>query len=64
MRSVSVWLGIENTSRDSSLQLISGSHRLGCTIQELVKDHGLRRGDASAQMVESWAKQIDRSARL
>src|SRR5712692_261526 len=64
MRSVSVWIGIENTNRDSSLQMISGSHRLGRTIQEVVKENGLRRGDASAQMVESWAKQIDRSTRF
>ena len=32
MRSVSVWIGIENTSQDFSLHLISGSHRLGYTI--------------------------------
>ena len=64
MRSVSVWIGIENTSQDSSLHLISGSHRLGYTIQELVKQHGLRRGDASAQTIEAWAKEIDRSARF
>ena len=64
MRSVSVWIGIENTSQDLSLHLISGSHRLGYTIQELVKQHGLRRGDASAQMIEAWAKEIDRSARF
>ena len=64
MRSVSIWIGIENTSRDSSLQLISGSHRFGYTIQELVKQHGLRRGDASSQMIEAWSKEIDRSARF
>ena len=49
-------------ARSSSLHLISGSHRLGYTIQELVKQHGLRRGDGSAQMIEAWAKEIDRSA--
>jgi hypothetical protein len=53
MRSVSVWIGIENTSCDSSLQLISGSHRLGCTVQEVVQQNGLRRGEASAQMIEA-----------
>lgn len=26
----SVWIGIENTSRDSSLNVISRSHRFGC----------------------------------
>jgi len=64
MRSVSVWIGIENTSCDSSLQLISGSHRLGCTVQEVVQQNGPRRGEASAQMIEAWAKEIDCSARL
>lgn len=64
MRSVSVWIGIENTSLDSSLHLMSGSHRFGCTVQEVVQQHGLRRGQASAQMIEAWAKENDRSARL
>ena len=27
-----------------------------------MKQHGLRRGDASAQTIEAWAKEIDRSA--
>jgi mannose-6-phosphate isomerase-like protein (cupin superfamily) len=64
IRSVSVWIGIENTSQESSLQLVSGSHRLGYTVQELQKQHGLQRGDASSQIIEAWAKEIDRSARL
>ena len=62
MRSASVWIGIENTSQDSSLHLISGSHRLGYTIQEMTKQRGLARGEGSAQMIEAWAKEIDRSA--
>ena len=64
IRSVSVWVGIENTSQDSSLHLIRGSHRLGCTIQELMKQRGLRRGEATAQMIEAWAKERDPAARF
>jgi quercetin dioxygenase-like cupin family protein len=64
VRSASVWIGIENTTRESALQVISGSHRFGHTVQEALVQHGLRRGEATSQMVEDWAKQIDRSARL
>jgi mannose-6-phosphate isomerase-like protein (cupin superfamily) len=64
MRSVSVWIGIENTTQESSLHLIRGSHRLGFTLQEVMKQRGLRRGEATAQMVEVWAKERDPAARL
>ena len=37
---VSVWIGIEHTSRESSLQLIGGSHRLGLSVQEARADIG------------------------
>jgi mannose-6-phosphate isomerase-like protein (cupin superfamily) len=62
IRSASVWIGIENTNQNSSLHLISGSHRLGYTVQEMMKQRGLARGDGSTQMIEAWAKEIDRSA--
>lgn len=44
---VSVWIGIENTSRESSLQLIAKSHLLGASVQELRARHGIAREDAT-----------------
>ena len=42
-RFVTAWIGLEHTSRDSALQLISHSHRVGKTVQELRLERGLRR---------------------
>ena len=56
---VSVWIGIENTSRESTLQLISGSHRLGTSVQEARLTRAIRRDDASAQLVLELARERD-----
>src|SRR5207302_4541290 len=53
----SVWIGIENTSRESALQLIRSSHRIGKTIQEVAHERGFRRGQADAATVLEWAQQ-------
>ena len=56
---VSVWIGLEHTSRDSSLQLICASHRSGTSVQEARAAHGIARDDATPQsllqLVRSWA---------
>src|SRR5262245_62869447 len=59
-----VWVGLENTTVDSALQLIRGSHRFGKPIQQVVQERGLSRKDATAEMVEVWAKDIDPTARI
>ena len=59
---VSVWIGIENTSRESALQLIAGSHRIGKTIQQVAHERGLRRGKPSAGGVLYWAREIQPDA--
>ena len=59
---VSVWIGLENTSRESSLQLISRSHKFGKTVQQVVQEHGLRRGQATNDAVLRWARKYDRRA--
>jgi mannose-6-phosphate isomerase-like protein (cupin superfamily) len=61
---VSVWIGIENTSRESALQLIAGSHRIGKTIQQVAHERGLRRGKPSAGGVLYWAREIQPDARF
>ena len=58
-RFASVWIGLENTSRASALQLISRSHLFGKPMQQVVQEHGLRRGEASNEMVAAWAQQLD-----
>jgi uncharacterized cupin superfamily protein len=63
-RFVSVWIGIENTSRESALQLITGSHAIGRTIQQVAHEHGVRRGEASAAAVLDWAHEVVPSARF
>jgi hypothetical protein len=55
---VSVWIGIENTSRESALQLITRSHAIGKTIQQVAHKNGLRRGEASTATVLDWARTI------
>jgi quercetin dioxygenase-like cupin family protein len=42
-RFATVWIGIEHTTRESALQVISRSHRLGKTVQEYRSARGLRR---------------------
>jgi mannose-6-phosphate isomerase-like protein (cupin superfamily) len=44
---ISVWIGVENTSRDSALQLITRSHRLGTSLQEARGLAGIGRDDAT-----------------
>src|SRR5438309_334029 len=55
---VSVWIGIENTSRESALQMIARSHAIGKTIQEVAHENGIRRGEASTATVLDWARTI------
>jgi uncharacterized cupin superfamily protein len=59
---VSVWIGIENTSRESALQLIARSHAIGKTIQQVAHENSIRRGEASTATVLDWARAIVPSA--
>jgi mannose-6-phosphate isomerase-like protein (cupin superfamily) len=58
-RFVTVWVGLENISQGSALQLISRSHRFGRPIQQEVYERGLRRGEATDEMVKAWAQEHD-----
>jgi len=60
----SVWVGLENTSAGSSLQLISGSHRFGKPIQQVVYESGVPRIETSTAMVANWASKIDPTAQF
>jgi quercetin dioxygenase-like cupin family protein len=60
----SVWIGVEHTGRESGLQLIRRSHRLGVTIQEAAARRGIARGEAAAHTVLAWAREIDPLAEI
>ena len=55
----SVWVGLENTSRDSALQLISRSQGFGKPIQQEVHERGINRGEATDAMITAWARDYD-----
>ncbi len=59
---VSIWIGIENTSCESALQLITKSHAIGKTIQQVAHENGVQRGEASTATVLAWARAIIPSA--
>ncbi len=61
---VSLWVGIRNTSRESALQLIAGSHRYGVTIQELEHRLGSKHGSLDAGTALAWAKTRDPEAAI
>jgi quercetin dioxygenase-like cupin family protein len=60
----SVWIGLENTCRESALQLMSRSNGFGKTIQQELHERDVRRGTASDDMVLSWARDLDAGAEL
>ena len=58
-RTVTVWVGLENTNRRSSLVLIPHSHRFAVSLQQVAFDSGKRRGEATTEDVVAWARQRD-----
>ena len=63
-RFVTAWIGIENTSPQSGLTLVAGSHRLPRTIQEELHRRGLKRGALDDAAVLAIAREIDPAADL
>ena len=61
---VSVWIGIEHTSRESSLQLVGGSHKLGLSVQEARAAMGLQREQATRETLLELARIRDPRAQL
>lgn len=56
---VSIWIGIDNTSRDSALNLITGSHKFGMTIQEKAHRSGVARNEIRMSNIHDWAQEFD-----
>jgi mannose-6-phosphate isomerase-like protein (cupin superfamily) len=63
-KTVSVWVGIENTNRDSSLATIPYSHRFGTTIQEVRQHHDMSRSNTTDDDVLRWAQECDERSHL
>ncbi|MEN8144998.1 MAG: cupin domain-containing protein [Gemmatimonadota bacterium] len=63
-KTVSVWLGLENTTRDSSLQLIPRTHLFGKTVQEVRQQKGEDAATATADIVLGWALETDERCEL
>jgi mannose-6-phosphate isomerase-like protein (cupin superfamily) len=59
-----VWLGLRGVSRDSSLDLVEGSHRFGHTLQEHAHRRGARRGTYDMGDVVEWAAALDPDSAL
>jgi uncharacterized cupin superfamily protein len=63
-RTVSVWVGLENTTRDSALLLVPYSHRFGITVQQVRHACGAERAGATIDAVLAWARERDRRSDL
>ena len=62
-RFVSASIRLEN-AQQSALQLIAGSHALGKTVQQIQREQGYRRGEATTDTVLKWAREGNPDARL
>jgi uncharacterized cupin superfamily protein len=60
----SIWIGIENTSRQSGLLFASKSHTFDKPIQQVAHERGVRRGEVSSEAVLGWARGFDADATL
>ena len=61
---VSAWIGLDNTSKESSLQMIAGSHRIGEPFQQVAAAVGCSRDDRTAEAALEIARSRDPSAKL
>lgn len=62
--SASIWVGLDGTHPDSTLELIAGSHRFGKPVQQVAAEHGLSRNQVTSEMALAWARSADPKARL
>ena len=63
-KTVAVWIGIEHTNRDSSLQVIPYSHRFGVTVQEARHQLGKGRNETTNDDIVRWAQEWDKRSHL
>jgi len=63
-RTVSVWIGLENASVDSSLKVISRSHQFGLVLQQVRRENNKSRDETTDDDVAQWAAQRDAQSEL
>ncbi len=63
-RFVTVWLGLDNTCRESAMQVISRSHILGKSVQQVRSEKNRGRGQTTTEDVLNWAREIEPEAEL
>jgi len=63
-RFVTVWIGLQHTSRESTLKVVTGSHKFGKPIQQVMHERGVKRDMVSDAVVVGWSGDLDPSARL
>ncbi len=61
---VSVWIGLENLCRATSLHVIAGSHRLGVSVQQVADEQAIPRERMDEAGVEAWSRTLDVRCRL
>jgi len=61
---VSVWIGLENLCRETSLHVIAGSHRLGVSVQQVADEQAIPRERMDEAGVEAWSRTLDVRCRL
>ncbi|MBU0581690.1 MAG: cupin domain-containing protein [Alphaproteobacteria bacterium] len=61
---VSVWIGLEGTSRDSALAMITRSHLFGTPVQQVMHEAGLARETTGNDRILALARQRDGAAEL
>lgn len=61
---VSVWIGLDGTSRDTALAMITRSQSFGRTVQQVMHEAGLDRKTAGNEAILALARERDPEARL
>lgn len=60
----SIWVGLENTNAESTLELIGRSHRLNNPVQHAAVQHGLRRDEVTREHALAWVREYEPDAVL
>ncbi len=63
-KTVSVWIGIDNTTQSSALQIVTGSHLFHQSIQEVRHLAGVDRENAVTDEVMRWAHERNADSKL
>jgi quercetin dioxygenase-like cupin family protein len=63
-RTVSVWIGLEQTTPESSLLVLSRSHRFGVTVQQVRHENGTARDETRLDDLVGWAREHDPRSQL